>query len=280
MASNLPIPNSSNGALLRVQGVSKHYSRGIWPNRKSIAAVTDIEFEIPHGKTLALVGASGSGKSTVARCVVRLETPDAGQIWFDGADIARLNSRELLPIRRSIQMIFQDATTAMNPRFTAADVIQEPLRIQGHSRSEQQDVAEVMMKEVALSPDWLCRPVMWFSGGQRQRLAIARALTLQPKLLVLDEALSGLDLSVQAQVSNLLLDLQRTRSLTYMLISHDLMMVERMADHVAVIANGRLLEQGAIEEVFERPKHEETRFLLAASREGKSGVARTAGASA
>ena len=280
MTTNLPSSGSSNAAMLCVRGLSKHYWRGMWPARTPIAAVTDVAFEICAGKTLALVGASGSGKSTVARCVVRLETPDAGQIWFDGTDIARLNSRELLPLRRSIQMIFQDATTAMNPRFTAAEVIQEPLRIHGQSRSEQKDVAEALMKEVALSPDWLHRPVMWFSGGQRQRLAIARALTLRPQLLVLDEALSGLDMSVQAQVANLLVDLQQSHSLTYLLISHDLAIVSRMAEHVAVMAGGRLVEQGPVQEIFQNPKHNDTKLLLAAAREGESRFARSAGASA
>jgi ABC-type glutathione transport system ATPase component len=280
MTSNLPTSGSSNAAMLRVRGLSKQYWRGMWPARTPIAAVTDVAFEICAGKTLALVGASGSGKSTVARCVVRLETPDAGQIWFDGTDIARLNSRELLPTRRSIQMIFQDATTAMNPRFTAAEVIQEPLRIQGHSRSEQKDVAEALMKEVALSPDWLHRPVMWFSGGQRQRLAIARALTLRPKLLVLDEGLSGLDLSVQSQVANLLVDLQQSHSLTYLLISHDLAIVSRMAEHVGVLSGGRIVEQGPVQEIFQNPKHDDTKLLLAAAREGESRFARSAGASA
>jgi len=265
--------------MLRVRSLSKQYWRGMWPARTPIAALSDVALEIGAGKTLALVGASGSGKSTVARCVVRLETPDAGQIWFDGTDIARLNSRELLPLRRSIQMIFQDATTAMNPRFTAAEVIQEPLRIQGHSRSEQIDMAEALMKEVALSPDWLHRPVMWFSGGQRQRLAIARALTLRPKLLVLDEALSGLDLSVQAQVANLLVDLQQSHSLTYLLISHDLAIVSRMAEHVGVLAGGRIVEQGPVQEIFQNPKHDDTKLLLAAAREGESRFARSAGAS-
>ncbi len=138
------------------------------------------QFQYLRGQTLGLVGASGTGKSTVARCVSRLEKPDSGQVWFDGIDIARLRARDLLPFRSSIQVIFQDAATAMNPRFSAAEIIQEPLRIQGRSRSDQRDIAATLIKEVALSPDWLDRSVMEFSGGQRQRLAIARALTVRP----------------------------------------------------------------------------------------------------
>src|SRR6202008_230697 len=148
-------------------------------------AVSGVDLELAAGETLALVGSSGSGKSTVARCIARLEKPDSGQVWIGGTELSRLNARELLPFRSSVQMIFQDSTTAMNPRFSAAEVIQEPLQIAGRSRSEQRKMAEYLMKEVALPPDWLRRSVNGFSGGQRQRLAIARALALRPKLLVL-----------------------------------------------------------------------------------------------
>ncbi len=281
MANNLPNPKPSSNALLSVQGISKRYVRGaLWQRGHPVVAATEIDFGIRAGETLGLVGASGSGKSTVARCVARLEQPDTGQIWFEGTDIARLSARELLPIRSSIQMIFQDAATAMNPRFSAAEVIQEPLRIQGRSRCEQRDIAETLMKDVALSPDWLSRPVMEFSGGQRQRLAIARALTLRPKLLILDEALSGLDLSVQAQIANLLLDLQEMHSLTYLLISHDLTLVARMADALAVMSNGRIVEAGETQEILAGPECEEMKTLLAVAREAESSFALSAGAGA
>ena len=281
MANNPPNSEHAGGALLRVQGLSKSYVRGgRWKKGATVMAASEVNLEIRAGETLGLVGASGSGKSTVARCVARLEKPDAGHIWFDGNEIAGLSSAELRPMRMKMQMIFQDAATAMNPRFTAAEVIEEPLRIQGRSGSEPRDIAEGLMKEVALSPDWLERPVMQFSGGQRQRLAIARALTLRPRLLVLDEALSGLDVSIQAQMANLLLDLQEAHGLAYLLISHDLAVVSRMADTLAVMANGRIVESGDTAQVMADPKHEETKLLLAAVRASEARLKMSAGASA
>jgi peptide/nickel transport system ATP-binding protein len=281
MAGNSPSSELQNRPLLRAQMLSKQYVRGgRWWRGVPVAAVCKVDFEICAGQTLALVGASGSGKSTVARCVTRLERPDSGQIWMDGTDIARLDARDLLPVRSNIQMIFQDAVTAMNPRFSAAEVIEEPLQIQGASRSERRDIAEAVMKEVALSPEWLKRPVMEFSGGQQQRLAIARALSTRPKVVVLDEALSGLDLSTQAQIANLLLDLQAAHSLTYFLISHDLTLVARMADVLAVMSDGRIVETGATQQIMADPKHAETQKLLASARAAESKFALSAGASA
>jgi ABC-type glutathione transport system ATPase component len=270
---------------LRVQRLSKGYvAGGRWRRRVSTPAASEIDFEICTGQTLALVGASGSGKSTVARCVTRLERPDAGQIWFDGQDIAQLGHRDLALVRPSIQMIFQDAVTSINPRFSAAEAIEEPLRIQGKSSAERRSIAEAVMQEVALSPAWLDRSVMEFSGGQRQRLAIARALTTRPKLLVLDEAFAGLDLSTQAQVANLLLDLQAAQVLTYLLISHDLTLVSNMADAVAVMSHGRIVEQGSTQQIVRDPKHEETRKLLSSAlslaKPAEPQRARRAGASA
>src|SRR3989454_3796317 len=251
---------------LRVCGLTKHYVRrsGILRGRVPVAAVQDVDFEIPPGKTLALVGSSGSGKSTVARCVTRLEKPDAGQIWMGGTDISWLGNRDLRPYRSEIQMIFQDAVTSMNPRLSAAQVIEEPLLIQGRgSKEDRRSRAQEMMREVGLSPNSGDRSVMEFSGGQRQRLAIARALALQPKLLVLDEALSGLDLSTEAQIANLLVDLQASHSLAYLLISHDLALVARLADTIAVMANGRIVEQGPASQVIANAGHSETRALAA-----------------
>lgn len=246
----------------------------------SVAAVCNVDFEIYAGQTLALVGASGAGKSTVARCVTRLERPDSGEIWLDGTDIAQLNARDLLPVRPNIQMIFQDAVTSMNPRFSAAEVIEEPLRIQGASRSERRDIAASVMKEVALPAEWLKRPILEFSGGQQQRLAIARALSTRPKMLVLDEALSGLDLSTQAQIANLLLDLQSAHSMAYLLISHDLTLVAHMAEVLSVMSDGRIVEMGATQQIIADPKHAETKRLLASARAAESRFALTAGASA
>jgi ABC-type glutathione transport system ATPase component len=278
MANNTHAPDGQETLLLQVMGLSKHYVRGRWPKRTNISAATDVDFHIPAGQTLALVGSSGSGKSTVARCVSRMERPDAGQIWIAGTDIAQLGSTALLPFRSKIQMIFQDAVSAMNPRFSALAAIEEPLRIQGSCRSERLALAQTLMKEVKLSPDWLNRPVMDFSGGQRQRLAIARALTLKPQLLILDEALSGLDLSTQAQVANLLLDLQQAHSLTYLLISHDLTLVGRMAGSIAVMSEGRTVEMGPTTRIVADPQHSATRKLLASARAAEQKFAFSAGA--
>jgi ABC-type glutathione transport system ATPase component len=241
--------------------------------------VNEASFQIRSGQTHALVGPSGCGKSTVARCVARLERPDSGRIWFEQQEIVALGGRELLPIRKNIQLIFQDAVTSLNPRFSAAEAIEEPLCIQGCERSERRHVAESVMKEVALSPSWLDRPIMHFSGGQRQRLAIARALTTCPKLLILDEAFTGLDLSTQAQIVNLLLELQAAHAFSYLLISHDLALVAGMADTVSVMANGRLVENRPTRELIADPQQEETKKLIAATRTAESALALRAGAS-
>jgi len=254
--------------LLRVSGLSKRYLRGgILQKHIHIDAVRGIDLEILAGKTLALVGSSGSGKSTVARCVTRLERPDAGEIWVGGMEIAGLTNRALLPFRAAIQMIFQDAVTSMNPRFSAAEMVEEPLLIQhrGSTKQCRQSALEIM-SEVGVSADWATRSVMEFSGGQRQRLAIARALVLQPKLLVLDEALSGLDLSTEAQIINLLLDLQAAHSLTYLFISHDLPLMARLADTIAVMSNGEIVEQGPTSQLLSSPRDPETKMLLSPAR--------------
>jgi peptide/nickel transport system ATP-binding protein len=228
--------------------------------------VCDVDFEIPLGKTLALVGSSGSGKSTVARCVTRLERPDAGEIWLGDTEMSRLGYSELLPFRSQVQLIFQDVVTSMNPGFSAAQVIEEPLLIQGRgSKHERRTVVQELMEQVGLRANSADRPVMEFSGGQRQRVAIARALTLQPKLLVLDEALSGLDLSTEAQICNLLLDLQGAHSLTYLFISHDLPLMARLADSIAVISAGRIVEHGPAQQMISGASHPETRALLASA---------------
>ncbi len=216
MGSNLPSPSAPAVPVLRVNGLSKRYVRGgLWRNRAAVAAVRGVDFEVFAGKTLALVGESGSGKSTVARCVARLEKPDSGQIWIEGEDLAQRSSTGHNPERglsrlalcNQVQMVFQDPVTSMNPRFTAAETVEEPLRIMGLDADLRRQAAASVVEEVGLSADWLNRSGLEFSGGQRQRLAIARALIVRPKLLVLDEALTGLDLSTQSQIANLLLDL-------------------------------------------------------------------------
>jgi peptide/nickel transport system ATP-binding protein len=277
MSTNASATKTAARPVLRVSGLSKSYRRagvGWWRTNIVVAAVSGVEFEIIAGQTLALVGNSGSGKSTVARCVTRLEKPDAGQIWLEGTDIAQLRSSELLPFRRQLQMVYQDPITSINPGFTAAETIEEPLMIQGQGdKPARRTRARELMQEVALSPQWADRLAADFSGGQRQRLAIARALALKPKLLVLDEALSGLDLSTEAQIANLLLDLQASHSLAYLLISHDLALVARMADTIAVMANGSIIEQGPAPRVMDNPSHPETRALVASARAAQANLA-------
>src|SRR6202521_916227 len=295
MGSNLPTnattysPTYEAGtqSLLRVKGLRKQYVRGgLWRKRVPVGAVRGVNFEIPRGQTVALVGDSGSGKSTVARCVTRLEMPDSGQILIQGTDIAQLDSRDLLPFRSGIQMVFQDAVTSMNPRFSALEVIDEPLLIRaqeaqgGRNRQSCRDLARDLMVEVGLAPDWINRSILHFSGGQRQRLALARALTLRPQLLVLDEALSGLDLSTQAQIANLLLDLQAAHSLTYLLISHDLALVARLADAIGVMSEGQTVEVGPTQQVISSPNHAATKKLLASAKAAASNLAEITGASA
>ncbi|MGA2353399.1 MAG: ATP-binding cassette domain-containing protein [Terriglobales bacterium] len=259
-----------------------------------VAAVVSADFEIPGGQTFALVGESGSGKSTVARCVSRLERPDAGQIVIQGADIAQLSSRELLPFRSGIQMVFQDAVTSMNPRFSALEVIEEPMLIQCRAsrdsehdrnsetpddREQRRDRARTLMAEVGISPDWMHRSILNFSGGQRQRLALARALALRPQLVVLDEALTGLDVSTQAQIANLLLDLQASHQLTYLLISHDLALVVRLADTIGIMERGRTVEVGATQQIIASPNHPATKKLLTSAQAAAGKLAAITGAS-
>ncbi len=256
-------------ALLRVRGLNRNYTRrsGMERKRFSITAVRDVSFEIPMGKTLALVGSSGSGKSTVARCVTRLERPDSGQILFSDTDIAPLGSQDLRTFRSEIQMIFQDAATSMNPRFSAGEVIEEPMLIQEVlSKNARKERVKELMRDVGLAPERVDSPATDFSGGQQQRLAIARALSVRPKLLVLDEALSGLDLSSEAQIVNLLLDLQQAYSLTYLFISHDLSLVARFADVIAVISAGQIVEQGPTAQIIANPTHPQTIELLASAK--------------
>src|SRR6202158_3084681 len=292
MGSNLPtyLPTSSSTdgtiiqSLLCVKGLCKRYVRGgLWRKRAPVAAVRCVDFDVPRGQTLALVGESGSGKSTVARCVTRLERPDSGQILIQGADIAQLNSRDLGPFRSGIQMVFQDAVTSMNPRFSALEVIDEPLLIRaqaGCNRQSRRELARDVMVEVGLSPDWMNRSILHFSGGQRQRLALARSLTLRPQLLILDEALSGLDLSTQAQIANLLLDLQAAHSLTYLLISHDLALVAQLADVIGVMCGGETVEVGPTQQIISSPHHAATKKLLASAKAAPSNLAAITGASA
>jgi ABC-type glutathione transport system ATPase component len=289
MESNLPTNSSIDTwteSLLCVKGLHKQYVRGgLWWKRVPVAAVSGVDFEILRGQTFALVGESGSGKSTVARCVARLEKPDSGRILIQGTDIAQFHWRDLLPFRASIQIVFQDAVTSMNPRFSALEVIEEPLLIQRqrsqgeYTPQNRRDLVRTLMEEVGITPDWMNRSILHFSGGQRQRLALARALALRPQLLVLDEALSGLDLSTQAQIANLLLDLQATHSLTYFLISHDLALVARLADVIGVMSRGQTVEVGQTQQIVTNPNHVATKKLLASAKPTASNLTALTGES-
>jgi peptide/nickel transport system ATP-binding protein len=263
------LPQSGGkGTLLRVRDLRRRYKRGGWlaRNRSQVEALRGVDLEIPAGSIVALIGASGSGKSTLARCLACLEKPDSGEIWFAGRNLVPLGEHELIPIRRQIQLIFQDPATSLNPRLNALEIVSEPLRVARLGRKqERQAQALELMELVGLSADWAHRLPFEFSGGQRRRLALARALALEPKLLILDEALTGLDLSVQAQVANLLLELQAACALTYLCISHDLSLVTHLADQVAVFHDGRVAEAAKLEEWLVNPRSPQGRELLAAT---------------
>lgn len=269
MNSETSAPTASP-PLLEVRNLAKSYVRhGGWRGPGSrVPAAGEINFTLQAGTTLGLAGSSGCGKSTVARCVTRIERPDKGEIIFQGRDLAHLSFRELRPFRPAIQMVFQDAATAMNPRFSAEEIIAEPLLIQGIGSGEERAArARQAMQEVGLPAEWAARAAHEFSGGQRQRLTVARALVLKPKLLILDEPLTGLDASTRAQIANLLLQLQVAHGLAYLFISHDLSLLGHVADRIAVMAEGRLVEEGPARQIMASPQHAETRKLLAASGE-------------
>ncbi len=235
--------------------------------RYGAATVVDgVSLRIARGETLGLVGESGSGKSTVARMLLRLVDPTSGSVVFDGSDVLAAGARDLRALRRRMQMVFQDPFAALNPKMRVRQIVSEPFAIQGgfDRGFVQQRVAE-LMGEVGLDVDVLERYPHEFSGGQRQRINIARALALKPEFLALDEPVSALDVSVGAQVINLLKDLQRTHGLTYLFISHSMPLVRYLCDRVAVMQRGRLIETGGVLDVCERPREEYTQRLVAAT---------------
>ncbi len=266
MAADYTVQGSEPEPILRVRGLSKQYGQRRGFNRQKflIEALKDVEFAIRAGSTLALVGESGAGKSTLARCLARLEDPDSGEIWYRDKNLLAIPAQEMRWVRRQIQLIFQDPTSALNPRFSAVEIVAEPLAIQRQSTEEERRRRALeAMEQVGLPRDCGNKSPLELSGGQRQRLALARALVLEPKFLILDEALAGLDLSIQAQIVNLLLELQISRGLTYLYISHDLTMVGRIADHVAVMRDGRIIEWSQTSDFFTSPRHPYTQELIA-----------------
>ena len=251
--------------LLQTAGLSKTYVQGRWWERQfHLKALDGVDLALEEGKTLALVGKSGSGKTTLAMCAALLELPDSGKIWFNGRDVMCLDRRERLLLRPRIQIIFQDSN-ALPVRYTARQIIEEPLVIQRrYSPKQRAERVSELMEKVGLSPMWRDRLPNQFSGGQRQRLAVARALTLQPDLLILDEPFVGLDISTRGQIINLLLDLQAENSLAYLHISHDLELLRHFADSVAVMDRGKIIEQACVSDFFRNPEHARTPALVSA----------------
>lgn len=251
--------------LVQVRELSVRYKiRATSGKSCSVQALEGVDLTMRRGSTVALVGQSGSGKSTLARCLTGLEKPSSGEILFDGKNILEVSRAERVSICKKMQLIFQDPASALNPSFAVADIVAEPLRIHRvGSRAEQRERGLFLMERVGLPRECSGKFPLELSGGQRQRLAIARALALQPEVLILDEALSGSDLSIQAQIVNLLVELQEKHSLTYLLITHDLALAAHLADEIAVMYQGSIVEQARTNELFTNPKHAESRSLLA-----------------
>jgi oligopeptide/dipeptide ABC transporter ATP-binding protein len=253
-------------SLLSVKNLKLHFPvrGGVFRGIKAwCKAVDGVSFELQPGETLGLVGESGCGKSTVAKSVVRLLKPTAGSIVFDGHDISTQGHGALRGIRREMQMVFQDPAESLNPRHTIGQILEEPFIIQKMgSRAERGEWAAELLKRVGLPADAAHRYPFEFSGGQRQRIGIARALALKPKLIVCDEPVSALDVSVQAQVLNLLLELQKDFGLAYLFIAHDLSVVKHMSDRVAVMYLGKIMELATAEELYRNPRHAYTKALL------------------
>jgi len=235
--------------------------------RKStpMRAVNNVSFAIERGEMFGLVGESGSGKTTTGRCILRLIEPTSGRVSFDGKDVLALGARDLRAARRNFQIVFQDPYSSLNPRMRVGAIVEEPLVIHKiGTKADRQSRARELFELVGLSPEQLQRYPHEFSGGQRQRIGLARALALNPSFVVLDEPVSALDVSVQAQVVNLLLDLQQKLGLTYLFIAHDLRLVRRVCSRVGVMYRGQLVEMGSAADVFERPQHGYTKALISA----------------
>jgi len=253
--------------LLEVRHLVKEFSRkkGLFGKASSVRAVDDVSFAIEKGETFGLVGESGSGKTTTGRCILRLIEPTSGEVKFDGRDVLKLSRGELRAARRDMQIVFQDPYSSLNPRMRVDDIVEEPLVIHKlGSKAEREARVKELFGLVGLNPDHLRRYPHEFSGGQRQRIGLARALALNPSLIIADEPVSALDVSVQAQVVNLLMELQQRLQLTYLFIAHDLRLVEHICGRVAVMYLGRIVETGETGKLFAAPQHPYTRALLSA----------------
>ncbi|PBB58165.1 MULTISPECIES: dipeptide ABC transporter ATP-binding protein [Mesorhizobium] len=257
------------GPLLKVENLTKHYPLGAGLLKKTIPmvrAVEDVSFAVQPGETLCIVGESGCGKSTVARLLMRLVEPTAGRVLIDGTDIAGLKKGALRIWRRRMQMVFQDPYSSLNPRLTAGQIITEPVEnFERLSRKQREALAADLLAKVGMSTEMMHRLPSEMSGGQRQRLGVARALALKPALIIADEAVSALDVSVQAQILNLLMDLQQEMGIAFIFISHDLSVVEHIGHRVAVMYLGRIVELAPCKALFAKPAHPYTEALIAAA---------------
>lgn len=254
-------------SVLKAEGLSKSFRRGgLWGGGSILKAVDRVSIELKSGETLAIVGESGSGKSTTARLVMRLLEADEGAVHLLGEEVTSIRGKPLRMLRKNIQMVFQDPFASLNPRMKIVETVGEGLRVHQPqlSKAERRNKVAEVLKQCGMGDETLDRYPHQFSGGQRQRIGIARALIVEPKVLVLDEPVSALDVSVQAQILNLLKDIQKQRNLSYLFISHDLSVVRHVADRVAVMFAGRVVEQGRVADLFESPKHPYTMMLLAA----------------
>ena len=266
MSTSMKANTPQDPALLEVRQLRKHYpTRQGWLGRSgaSVRAVDGVSFSIASGETLGLVGESGCGKSTTAKLILRLQDPSAGEILWNGQHIEQLDAAGMRPIRRQLQAVFQDPYSSLNPRIRAADIVAEPLRnYETLSTAQARDRVAGLFERVGLRADQMLKYPFEFSGGQRQRLGIARALSVNPKLIVCDEPVSALDVSVQAQVINLMMDLQYEFGLSYLFVAHDLAVVEHISQRVAVMYLGRIVEIAPKRTIFTRPQHPYTEALL------------------
>jgi oligopeptide transport system ATP-binding protein len=260
---------SENGVLLEVENLTKHFpiTHGLIIQRKigDVQAVDGISFAIKEGETLGLVGESGSGKTTAGRTILQLYRPTSGNVYFRGKDLTTLEGKDLRNARRDMQMVFQDPYASLNPRLSVGNIVVEPLEIHGiGDKKSREKRVEQVLELVGLDPVFINRYPHEFSGGQRQRIGVARALILEPEFIVLDEPISALDVSIQAQVVNLLEDLQERLGLTYLFIAHDLSMVRHISDRVAVMYLGKIVELASRAELFNNPLHPYTQALVSA----------------
>ena len=253
--------------LVEVKNLVKRFERGggLFRAKTIVHAVDDVSFEVNEGETFALVGESGSGKSTTGRCMLRLVEPTAGEVLFRGQNLLRYSGAQMRAARRDMQMVFQDPYSSLNPRMRAFTIVEEPLVIHSiGSKAERRERVANLFNLVGLDPAHLDRYPHEFSGGQRQRIGLARALALNPSFIIADEPVSALDVSVQAQVINLLMDLQERLKLTYLFIAHDLRLVRHISTRVAVMYMGRIVEMGGTSQIFANPQHAYTKALLSA----------------